>query len=624
MNKEIEKLLRKKCSEESFAKLKNIPGEKVVNFIAKYVKHCNPDSVFVRGDSPEDADYIRTKAIENGEEKELKTDGHTVHFDGKNDQARDKENTKYLVTPRTEIGSNINSTQREEGLKEVHQYLKDSMEGKEMYVGFFCLGPRNSEFSLPALQITDSSYVMHSEGILYRTGYDQFLKTGEGEDFFKFVHTAGILENGVSKEIDKRRVYIDLGENTVYTTNTQYAGNTVGLKKLAMRLAINKAVSEDWLTEHMFVMGVHGPKERITYFTGAYPSACGKTSTAMINGETIVGDDIAYLRPIAGKLRAVNVEKGIFGIIRDVNKEGQPVIWDAINSEGEVIFSNVLIKDGKPYWLGDQREKPESGINYSGEWHKDKKDENGRPVTPSHKNARFTISISELDNQDERADDPDGVPVGGVIYGGRDSDTCVPVEEAYNWEHGILTKGATLESETTAATLGEEGVRKFNLMSNLDFMSVPINEYLEQNCNVPQNIDSVPSIFSANYFLRNDKGEFLNAIEDKKVWLKWMELRVNDEVEAIKTPTGYIPVYADLKELFREVLNKSYSKKDYEEQFTVRVPELLDKIERIVKIYEDIKDTPQKLFDALNKQKTRLREAEEKYGSYISPFELKS
>ena len=145
-------------------------------------------------------------------EKKLKTKGHTIHFDSFFDQARDKANTKYLLPPGVDLGANINSTDREAGLKEVHGYLKNSMQGKEMYVCFFCLGPTNSEFSIPALQITDSSYVIHSEDILYRSGYEQFKKKGNSEDFFRYVHTAGELENGVSKNIDKRRVYIDLQE----------------------------------------------------------------------------------------------------------------------------------------------------------------------------------------------------------------------------------------------------------------------------------------------------------------------------------------------------------------------------------------------------------------------------
>jgi len=624
MKYKYEKLLKAKCSKENYRKISRIPNKKVFNFIAKYAAHCNPDSVFIRSDSKEDLDYVRQKAIENGEEIKLKTEGHTVHFDGYNDQARDKENTLYLLPSDVDLGSDIKSIELKKGLEEVHKYLKDSMVGKEMYVGFFCLGPTDSEFSILSLQITDSAYVMHSEGILVRPGYEQFIKAGEKSHFFKFVHTAGLLEDGVSKDIDMRRIYIDLEDETVYSTNTQYAGNTIGLKKLAMRLAIRKASYEGWLTEHMFIMGVHGPKDRVTYFTGSFPSACGKTSTAMLEGETIVGDDIAYLRIIDGEIRAVNVEAGIFGIIQDVNEKSLSTVWEALNEPGEVIFSNVLVSDGKPFWLGDGREVPDEGINYSGRWYKGKCDDEGYEIPHSHKNARFTVSISGLKNRDKNADSPEGVPVGGVIYGGRDSDTWVPVEEAFDWNHGILTKGAAIESETTAATLGKEGVRKFNLMANLDFLSIPLGRYINNNCDMGNNAKRAPKIFSVNYFLRNEHGEFLNDNEDKRVWIKWMELRVHGEADAVKTPTGYIPYYEDLRRLFKEVLDKIYTEEAYEKQFTVRVPQNISKIERLTKIYKHkVPDAPHILFEHLQQQENRLREAREKYGTgYITPSML--
>ena len=220
-------------------------------------------------------------------------------------------------------------------------------------------------FSLRALQITDSAYVTHSETILYRPGYEEFKKLNGSEDFFYFLHSAGRLENNVSVDIDKRRIYIDLEENTVYTVNNQYAGNSVGLKKLAFRLAIQKAHNDGWLAEHMFIMGVHGKPGRTTYFTGAFPSACGKTSTAMIPGQTIIGDDIAYLRTINDEIRAVNVEQGIFGIIQDVNPKDDALIYKALTTPRRLFF-NVLISDGVPYWLGMGMDPPDEGINYTG------------------------------------------------------------------------------------------------------------------------------------------------------------------------------------------------------------------------------------------------------------------
>ena len=620
----IKKLLKDVLTSDSFDRLMALGNEKLNSFIADAIELTQPESVYVCTDSTDDADYIRKMAIKTGEEKPLNTKGHTIHFDGYCDQGRDKFSTRYLLPKGSQLGSILESIDKNSGIKEVRSFLKGSMKGKQMLVCFFCLGPIDSEFSIPCVQITDSPYVAHSENILYRKGYEQFGKIGNSGDFFRFIHSEGELENGVSKNHDKRRVYIDLEDELVYSVNTQYGGNTIGLKKLALRLAIQKASREGWLAEHMFVLGAHGPKGRVTYFTGAFPSACGKTSTSMLPGQTIVGDDIAYFRRKNGEMRCVNVEKGIFGIIQNVNHKDDPVIYQALTSPKEVIFSNVLIdKNQRPYWLGMGTELPKEGINHSGSWHNGRKDSDGSEITASHKNARYTLNISDLSNRDPSIDDPEGIVVGGVIYGGRDSDTWVPVEQAYNWTEGIILKGASIESETTAATLGKEGVRSFNLMSNLDFLSIPPGKYIRNNLDFAKGVKNVPLVFSVNYFLRDKEGKYLNSISDKKVWILWAELRVNGEVTAIETPTGLIPEYKDLARLFKESLKAEYSQADYVKQFTFRVPENLTKLDRIEKIYrEKVSDTPKMVFDTFGLARKRIELAGDKFGDYISPFNL--
>jgi len=344
----------------------------------------------------------------------------------------------------------------------------------------------------------------------------------------------------------------------------------------------------------------------------------------MVRGETIVGDDIAYLRVIGGKVKAVNVERGMFGIMQDVNAKGDPAIYKALTSPGEVIFSNVLDADGVPRWLGDGREPPKRGVNHGGEWYPGKKDANGKEVHMSHKNARYTISITTLENCDVALDDPGGVDVGGIIYGGRDSDTSVPVEQSFDWVHGIVTKGASIESETTAATLGKEGVREFNPMSNLDFLAIPIGRYIKDNLAFGAKARKAPPIFGVNYFLRDKDGKYLNSVDDKRVWVKWMEKRVNGEVDAIKTPTGHIPRYEDLKKLFKDILGREYTKEAYTTQFTVRVLELMAKIDRIEVIYrEKVPDTPDIVFKVLDEQRKRLENVRGIYGDYIKPEQLR-
>ncbi|MCC7352433.1 MAG: phosphoenolpyruvate carboxykinase (GTP), partial [Anaerolineae bacterium] len=303
-------------SAQNQAKLRALRNSHVEKIVEDYVRLCKPNKVTVITNSAEDVAHVRELAIRNGEETPLAMPGHTVHFDGYYDQGRDKDNTKVLLRKGQKISKEIVTGDRDECLTEVFGVMDGIMAGKEMFVLFFCLGPVRSKFAIPALQLTDSAYVAHSESILYRPGYEEFKRLGGSDKFYHFVHSAGELVNGITKNVDKRRIYIDLDGNRVFTVNNQYAGNSVGLKKLALRLAIKQSHNEDWLCEHMFIMGAKPlHKDRTTYFTGAFPSACGKTSTAMIPGQTVVGDDIAYIRVEAdGKAYAANVEQGIFGI----------------------------------------------------------------------------------------------------------------------------------------------------------------------------------------------------------------------------------------------------------------------------------------------------------------------
>jgi phosphoenolpyruvate carboxykinase (GTP) len=615
-------LLRKKCGEINFKKLEDLNNPVLLEFVAKYAQECEPDSVLVCTDSKEDAALMKKLAIDKGEETQLNIEGHTIHFDGMTDQGRDPKNTKLLFEKGKEL-EGLLGMDREEGEKEIHGLLKGIMKGRQMLVLFFSMGPVDSPFYIPAVQVTDSYYVAHSEIVLYRRGYEGF-KKAKPASFFKVVHATGETVNAVSKNTDKRRIYIDLKTETVYSTNTQYAGNTVGFKKLALRLAIQKASREGWLAEHMFLMGVSGPWGRKSYFSGAYPSMCGKTSTAMVEGEHIVGDDLAYLRNINGTVMAANVEKGIFGIIQDINPNGDPLIWNVLNTPGDVIFGNVLNDNGIPRWLGDGRENPANGINFSGEWTHVKNDDKGNPIPYAHKNARYSISLDALRNCDPELNNKNGVKLQGIVFGGRDSDTWVPVRESFDWNHGVLCMGAAIESETTAATTVVEGQRVFNIMSNMEFLSISIPKYLEDYIEFGKNLKKAPRIFACNYFLRDmQTGKWLNGVKDKRVWLKWMELRSHNDVDAIKSPAGYIPKYNDLRKLFKKVMKKEFTTENYNSQFMIRVPQNIAKLDRIIEIYTNkIHGTPKALFEALNAEKERFLALKAKSGDFVTPDKL--
>jgi len=613
--------LHPKLSRSDYRKLCAISIPKVHEFIAKSADLCNAEQIFICSDSEEDKNYIQQQAIATKEETPLNIPGHTAHFDGYYDQGRDRKATKYLVPKRIFLSKALNQIDRQEGLAEVKGLLRDSMTGRTMIARFLSLGPTNSVFTILGLQCTDSWYVAHSEDLLYRPGYKVFTQSSADTDFLRVVHSSGKLtESMVSAEHKKKRIYIDYMDNTIYSVNTQYAGNSIGFKKLAFRLAIRKASTEGWLAEHMMLMGVHGPGGRKTYFAGAFPSACGKTSTAMLPGETILGDDIAYIREIDSVARAVNVEAGIFGIIKDVNPIDDSLIFKVLHSPCEIIFSNVLVKDGKPYWLGMGSELPKEGVNFSGEWYEGKKDEASNEIPAAHKNARYAVHLKEVENCDPELDNPLGVELKGIMYGGRDAKAYVPVQQSFDWEHGIIAYGASLETETTFATVGREGIPEINMMSIQDFISIPLGKNVRNNLDFGKKVEKPPVVFGVNYFLKDEQGNYLNDPSDKHVWVKWMELRVHDEVDAIMTPTGYIPKYEDLRRLFKQVRGKDYSKEDYVKQFSIRVQENMSKIKRVRRFYKkNVTYTPEAVFWILNQQYERLLNAKEKHGNYISP-----
>ncbi len=618
-------LLKARLDERNYALLAAIDNEKLHAFVADAVELCEPDTVWVSTDSPEDIRYTREMAKKLGEERPLAIDGHTIHFDGMRDQGRDRDVTKYLVPRNETLSKALKQIDREEGLAEVRGLLKGVMRGRIMAVRFMTLGPNNSEFSIPCVECTDSFYVSHSLNLLYRLGYEEFKRLGANTHFFATLHSSGKLDDRqVSCEPGKKRIYIDHTNDIVYTVNTQYAGNTVGLKKLNLRLTIQKANREGWLAEHMFLMGLYGPGGRKTYFAGAFPSACGKTSTAMLPGEMIVGDDITYFRAVNGRCMAANAEAGIFGIIQNVTAEDDPLIWDVLNKPGEVIFSNVLVKDGKPYWLGMKAATPEEGENYSGAWHKGKQDEKSKEIPLANKNARYAVALHALKNCDPELENPNGVELAGIMYGGRDTKAYVPCQQGFDWDHGIICYGAGLETETTFATIGEEGIPEINLMSIQDFVAISLGQYIKNNLDFAKKLDKVPLVFGVNYFLRHrvkDKGsEFVNDVRDKHVWVKWMDLRVHGEAPAVKGPTGFLPCFEDLERLFKQVLNKKYTWAHYIEQFTIRIPENLAKLARVEAFHHaNVPDAPPELFRILKEQKDRLIAAEKEFGDNASP-----
>ena len=577
-------------------KLNELGNNYVYTIVQEYTELCQPDEVIVLTGTPDEINYVHEQAVAGGEEHQLAIDGHTYHFDGPNDQGRAVADTIVL-----------NNDNREERLKEMSTLLPGIMRGKKMFISFYSWGPSESPLSIPIMQISDSAYLIDTANRLYRPGFNLFQKSKNTKDFFHFIHSSGELTNtGVSANIDSRRIFIDPAEKRAISLNNQYAGNS-SFKKLAFRLSIFYAMQDpSRLSEHMALFGVKAQyKDRMTYFCLAARSGCGKTSSAMLH--SLVGDDITtiYIDSF-GQVRGFNVEDGFFGILDGVTAKSDPLIWKALTTADEVIFSNVLVAQGKPYWLNMGVEFPAESETYFGHWIKGQLDNEGKAKSPAHGNARSTMKLKYLSNVDPHLHDKDGVQISGIVYSVRDPDTTPPVMQSRNWNEGVFM-GAALESETTATTIGKSGERVHDPMAITDFLIPPLGDYLKKHFSFGKSISKPPQVFSVNYFRKDKKGNYLNDKLDKKVWFAWMEGRIHGEFETIDTPIGLIPKFEDLRKLFKSVLNKEYKKQDYEEQFTIRISQLLEKLDRIERIYRAKQNIPPEIFDQISSQRKRLQ-----------------
>jgi phosphoenolpyruvate carboxykinase (GTP) len=347
-------------------------------------------------------------------------------------------------------------------------------------------------------------------------------------------------------------------------------------------------------------------------------------------GTDFIGDDLAQLWiDRDGSLRAINPECGIFGIVQDVNSEGDPHLMKALREEGkEVIFSNVLLdEDGKPRWVGDGEVPPARGINFQGEWWEGKTDEEGKPIPMSHPNARCTLACEAIGNYNKEAgEDPSGVEIKVVTYSGRDSDTMPPVVVAESPDHGVVI-GASILSKATATEVGVSGVRR-QPWANAPFIPGSLAEYMDAQFMFfhSYRLRKKPVMAGLNYFLtegaRGGEGDkLLGEKRDVKVWMAWLELRAHKEVDAIRTPIGYIPKYEDLKELFLGI-DKEYSKALYDKQFSLYIDNILARIHLQKEAYSEERNVPWRLFEIYDQQRIELEALKEKHGPIVNVEQL--
>ncbi len=627
---EAKALFEVKCDRENVAKLSKITNEEALLKIANAISMADPDVVFVNTGSDADVQRVREMSLEKGEEQPLAMKDHTFHFDLAREQARIIDRTFYIVNEGEEVSVLAKKIPRDEAYEYVKTHMTGIAKGKTLLVGFFSRGPIGAQAAIPALEITTSTYVMRSANILYRHVYDRFDEEVQRAGlFFTNVHSEGPNR---PEDLPNARVFMDRSWLTTFAMFCTYAGNTLLLKKGNHRFAVDLATyyrREQELSEHMFITGLTGPGGRKTFCAGAAPSGCGKTTTAM-TGTDFVGDDLAqFWIAEDGTLRAINPEKGIFGIVKDVNRADDPYLMKALREEGaEVIWSNVLIDENKvPYWVGNGEEHPKKGFNFQGEWWEGKTDENGKPIPLSHPNSRCTVVSTSIGNYAEAAaEDPRGAEIKVITYSGRDSDTMPPVWVAKNPDHGVVI-GASILSAATATEVGARGVRR-QPWANEPFIPGPLADYMDAQFAFfnSDKLKSKPIMAGLNYFLTHEArgGEGNRLLGEKcdvKVWLGWLERRAHGDVDAIETPIGFIPKYEDLKELFAKI-GKEYPKELYDKQFSFYVDNILARIDLQEEAYRKEENIPAKLFEVYREQRKGLEALKAKYGPIVSIEQL--
>ena len=626
------RLFESRLDEKNLSRIQEIKNPEVAVKIANSIAMCEPETIFINTGSESDRAHIREMALKNGEEANLPMDGHTIHFDLKDEQGRIIDRTYYISNEGEDISSLANKMDRAKALIDIRDKMAGIMRGKTMIVGFYMRGPVGSPASNPALEITSSAYVSHSAEILYRNAFPDFDKEVDRlGHFYTNIHSEGLNR---PEDLPNARVFMDRSYQTTYSFNCTYAGNTLLLKKGNHRFSVDKAVYENRgneLSEHMFITGIEAPGGRITWCTGAAPSGCGKTTTAMA-GHHFVGDDLAQMWiDENGSIRSINPECGIFGIVEDVNWEGDPYLMKLLREPGtEVIWSNVLIdENGLPHWTGNGEDPPLRGKNFQGHWEKGMTDADGKEIPISHPNSRCTLTSSALANYSPMSEESNGVETRVVTYSGRDSNTMPPVWAAQNSDEGVVI-GACIVSAATATEVGATGVKRAP-WANAPFIPGSLAEYMDAqfkffgNEKIAQ--DKKPVMAGLNYFLTDKarggtSSKLIGEKRDVKVWLAWLERLAHNEVDVIKTPVGNLPTFDDLKNLFKTIIDKEYTEKLYVKQFSLYIDNIVSRIDMQLEAYGKEPDIPEKLFEILKAQKEGLAALRNTYGSVVTPSQL--
>ena len=525
-------------------------------FVLKWLEDmkelCKPDSVVWIDGSEEQLEALRAEAVSTGEMIKLnqeKLPGCYYHRTAENDVARVEDRT-FICTPTEEEAGPINNWMApDEMYKKLYALYDGSMKGRTMYVIPYSMGPIGSPFSKIGIELTDSIYVVLNMAIMTRIG-QKVLDQIKGDEFVKCLHA--------KKDVnpDERYIVHFPQDNTIMSVNSAYGGNVLlGKKCFALRIASYLGKKEGWMAEHMLILGIENPKGEIKYIAAAFPSACGKTNLAMLippeylreKGYKVwtVGDDIAWLRiGPDGRLYAINPEAGFFGVAPGTSEKTN---YNALQStKKNTIFTNVAINndDMTVWWEGLDKNPPENCTEWTG------KKVNGKTYEGNlaHPNSRFTAPAINCPCISPEFENPQGVPISAIVFGGRRAKTAPLVYQARDWNHGVFV-GATMASETTAAAAGAVGVVRRDPMAMKPFVGYNMADYFGHWIEMGEKMDAdkAPKIFHVNWFRKDDDGNFLwPGFGDNMRVLLWILDRCEGKADAVESPIGLLPTTDDI------------------------------------------------------------------------------
>ncbi len=521
----------------------------IINWINEMAELCQPDNIVWIDGSEEQLQSLREEAFATGELIKLNDEllpGCVYHRSAVNDVARVEGRTFICCEKEEDAGPTNNWMAPDEMYAKLKEIYKGSMRGRSMYVIPYSMGVVGSPFAKYGIELTDSIYVVVSMAIMTRVGTDIYEALGDSPDFIKGLHSKAELDE------EKRYIVHFPQDNTIMSVNSGYGGNVLlGKKCFALRMASCLGRDEGWLAEHMLILGVENPQGEVRYVCGAFPSACGKTNLAMLIPPEgyrkdgwkcwCVGDDIAWLRPGPdGRLWAVNPENGFFGVAPGTSNKTNPnALASAMKNS---IFTNVVLKpDGGVWWEGMDKNPPEGALDWKGNpW------DPASGVPGAHPNSRFTAPAKNCPCISPEFENPGGVPISAIVFGGRRAKTAPLVYQSRDWDHGVFV-GSIMASEKTAAAEGKVGETRRDPMAMLPFCGYHMADYWQHWLDMGKKLSNPPVIANVNWFRTDDEGHFLwPGFGDNLRVIRWVLERAFGEVEARECEIGFVPNAEDV------------------------------------------------------------------------------